>query len=120
MEIALIVSTAFITVVFSSLGFYFLKEHLLKKENLKNILKTNRLKKDLEKEVLFYKSLANEYQLELDCYKKGLGIFPGDRQDAAEELWARAAQGEEDAYYIMLELMDVELEANVEKLPQKS
>jgi hypothetical protein len=120
MEIVPIALSVFLMIFLINLGLYFFKEHIVSREQLHSISKIHLLEKKSQQEIQFYRNLAREYKLELDCYKKGLGIFPGDRQDAAEELWTRAAQGEEDAYYIMLELMDVELEVDGKKLPQNN
>ena len=75
-------------------------------------------KKYTETEILFYKNLAKNYRAELDAYKLGLGLFPGDRKKAAEELWERAAIGDETAYYVLLELLDAELDLELGPLPE--
>lgn len=98
--------------------FYFLKNKSVSEAELNFFKEKEGVLSEKNSEIGFYKSLAKSYKTELDCYKLGLGLLPGDRKRAAGDLWDRASSGDETAYYILLELMDAELDIDLDQLPE--
>lgn len=65
--------------------------------------------KTIETERDFYKTKSLELEGEVLAYYKGLGLPTYSQKRRLDALWERASQGDKDSYYILLELMNIDL-----------
>lgn len=63
----------------------------------------------VDKEREFYQQRATELEEEMLAYYKGLGLPTYSKKRRLDALWERASLGDEDAYYIILELMNIDI-----------